>query len=214
MILRVTAALALIFGGGLFLTFLWRMNEGPNVSQEARHLRQMKERTETPDRFTAFTFDSFAALPHTTSLASYEALERRGVSLVGYARWMNTWSDGDFHLDLTPVQAPLGDAQAMPVTAEITDWWRRGSQRWTYERLSAEFRPHEWAVPDWPQPPRLVRVSGWLMYDSEYDAPFRPSRTPIIPNQAGGRLTGWEIHPVTRIELWNDSLRRFVEYPR
>ena len=211
---RIMAALALMLGGGLWLAFLWRMNEGPFVSPEGRHLRNMKERKDAPASFTPFTFDSFAALPHTRSLAQFLPLERRGVSLVGYARWMNTWSDGDFHLDVTPIQMGLGDEGPMPVTAEITEWWRRGSKRWTYERLAAQFRPHDWYGPDWPRPPRLVRLSGWLMYDFEYDAPYLPSRQPIVAGPSSRRLTGWEIHPVTRVEVWDDSLHRFVEYPR
>lgn len=211
---RVLATLALVLGVGLYLAFLWRANEGPFVSAQGRHLRAMKERRDAPARIVPFTFADFAVLPHVRPLAEYAALERRGVSLVAYSRWMDTSTDGDFHLDLAPVAEPRNADEAMPVTAEITSAWYRGSVRWRFERLAAEFRTHDWGVPDWPKPPRRVRISGWLMYDFEYDAPYGTPRQPIIPGPQGRRLTGWEIHPVTRIELWDDSLRRFVEYPR
>lgn len=210
---RLLATLSLVLGVGVFLASLWRANEGPFVSAPGRHLHAMKERRDAPATFTAYTFDSFAALPHMGPLAEYAQLERRGVSLVGYARWLTNSTDGDYHLDLTPVPSPLGDTRIMPVTAEITSWWRRGSRRWRWERLAAELRPHEWGVPDWPRPPRLVRISGWLMYDFEYDAPYGHPRQPVFAyGTQSRRLTGWEVHPVTGIELWDDSLHRFVEY--
>jgi hypothetical protein len=59
-----------------------------------------------------------------------------------------------------------------------------------------------------------VRISGWLLYDFEYDAPYRTQRHALISGARSTRLTGWEIHPVTRIEVWDDSTRDFVEIPR
>ena len=211
---RLLATFALVVGVGLFLAFQWWANEGPFASQQGRHLRAMKERRDAPASVTPFTFADFAALPHARPLEEYAPLERRGVSLIGYTRWMNTSMDGDYHVDVAPVPTPLADQQTTPVTAEITDVWRHGSSRWRWERLGAEFRPHEWGTPDWPEPPRRVRISGWLLYDFEYDAPYGHSRHPIAIGPIGRRLTGWEIHPVTRIELWDDTLHRFVEYPR
>ncbi len=38
---------------------------------------------------------------------------------------------------------------------------------------------------------------------------------PRLPRRvAAYAFTGWEIHPVTRIGLRDDSFRTFVEYPR
>ena len=59
----------------------------------------------------------------------------------------------------------------------------------------------------WPGGTRRVRVSGWLMYDWQHDKPFEAHRE----GRTAPRLTGWEIHPVTRIEAWNDTLERFVD---
>jgi hypothetical protein len=65
-----------------------------------------------------------------------------------------------------------------------------------------------------------VRLSGWLLYDFQYDGvhrsadplrwmwnrfglkrPYRPDG----PVSIWPRLSGWEIHPVTRIEVWDDA---------
>jgi hypothetical protein len=211
---RLLATLALLLGGGLFLGYLWYANEGPFVSAAGRHLRQLKGRTTAPSSVTPYTFADFAALPHVPPLAEVAALERRGVSLEGYSRWMITSVDGDYHLDMTPVPWPSTPEESSPVTAEITPEWHRHSSHWRWERLAAEFRPHVWGAPPWPKAPRRVRVSGWLLYDFEYDAPYGHPRRPLVPDPQSRRLTGWEIHPVTRIELWDDSLHRFVEYPR
>ena len=214
MSLRLQATLALLLGAGLLLGFFWRANEGPFVSAAGHHLHEMKARATAPDTFAPCTFADFAALPHVRPLAEYAALEHRGVSLIGYSRSMIPSEDGDFHVDLSPVPWPRNPDEALPVTGEITPPWHRRSARWRWERLAAEFRPHVWGVPSWPKSPRRVRLSGWLMYDFEYDAPYGAPRQPLTPGPQSRRLTGWEIHPVTRIELWDDSLHRFVEYPR
>ena len=77
-----------------------------------------------------------------------------------------------------------------------------------------ELRPLSWVLPPWPGGPPRVRISGWLMYDFQYDAPFLPQKAPILPGPAHRRLTGWEIHPVTRIEIWDEARKDFVDYPR
>jgi hypothetical protein len=35
-----------------------------------------------------------------------------------------------------------------------------------------------------------------------------------LPGRVPSRVTGWEIHPVTRIEIWDDARAAFVEYGR
>jgi len=62
-------------------------------------------------------------------------------------------------------------------------------------------------VTAWDGGPRRVRLTGWLTYDFPYEgAHNRPGFPP--------RIASWEIHPVTRIELWDDTLAAFVDYPR
>jgi hypothetical protein len=47
------------------------------------------------------------------------------------------------------------------------------------------------------------------MYDSAY-APHGVT----LRERRDARLTPWEIHPVTRIERWNDARAAWAEVPR
>ena len=58
--------------------------------------------------------------------------------------------------------------------------------------------------------PLRVRVSGWLMYDEPYDT--RPS--PWTIEHLAPRVTGWEIHPVTKLERWDADRLAWVELAR
>jgi hypothetical protein len=80
--------------------------------------------------------------------------------------------------------------------------------RWSYEGLVAAFHPNHGGASPWDSGPRRVRLSGWLLYDFQYDTP--PS--PWSLQYQAPRVSGWEIHPVTRIELWDDAQQRWVDY--
>jgi hypothetical protein len=214
MILRLTAALSLVIGiVGLGSFFQWA-GEAPWSSGDERHLRQVKERTTVPERIVPFTFADFVALPHGRPLAEFAPLEERGVSLEGYMFVASVSSDGDYHLSLADSAWTTWPGDGKTITAEITPQFLRGSTNWSFEALSAALKPLTW-YGSWPGGPSKVRISGWLMYDYQYDAPFVKQKAGLLPNSpVSGRLTGWEIHPVTRIEVWDDSLAAFVEYPR
>ena len=211
--LRALAALAVLVGASLLILYLWWIGESPFSPPEDRHLREMKERVAVPDSFRTFTFEDFAALPHARPLAEFAPLERQGVTLEGYVQAMSLSLDGDFHLAIIPRADTLTWINVPPVTGEITPESRRGSRRWTWERLRARFRPFS-RTGGWPGGPRRARISGWLLYDFQYDEPYQMTRLPLQRNPGGRRVTGWEIHPVTRLEFWDDSLRTFVEYRR
>ena len=59
---------------------------------------------------------------------------------------------------------------------------------------------------------KRIVVTGWLMLDVEHVSQSENTHHPGSPEN--WRQTAWEIHPVTRIEAWSDSLERFVEFPR
>jgi hypothetical protein len=129
------------------------------------------------------------------------------VSLEGYVQRMQRAPDGDFYLDLAP-EHPQPDAPLAPyVSIEITPAWHLRSDTWRYENLVRWFRPNHGGVTPWDAGPRRIRVSGWLMYDAENEG--KPPVYGFPPH-----LSHWEIHPVTRLEAWNDSTRAFVEIPR
>ncbi len=204
---RVVAMVVFALGAVMLVLFLGLLGEAPGSAIESKHLREMKERTTAPALYTPFTADSFAALPHQLTWNRYAHLEQRGVSMVGWVQRTLAAGDGDMHLELTP--APHGEnaRDTLYVTAEITPWWRHRSTAWSYESLLAVLRPNDGGTTRWSGGPQKVRVSGWLLYDFQYD---RPNSSWTMLHGAP-RLTGWEIHPVTRIEAWDDATQAWLE---
>jgi len=207
-IVRIAAAFALVLGITALMGYLHMIGKGPFASLDMRHLRDMKERDTAPSSYTPMSFDDFAALPHRLSVAEYSAIERRGVSLEGYAQNMLRASDGDIHLEIVP-HPDSARALQLYVTGEITPEFARDSPRWRFETLAAQLRPDYGTQSPWAGGPRRARFRGWLLFDFQYDDSLGTWKDEVTR-----RITGWEIHPVTGIELWDDSLARFVEYPR
>lgn len=208
MILRIVAGVSLVLGIAGLLGFLHLIGKGPFASLEMRHLREMKDRVEIPAAYDSVGFDDFAELPHHWSVAEYSGLERRAVSLEGYVQRILRASDGDIHLEIVPEPPPRGEL-VMYVTGEITPGISRGSQRWSYTGIANALRPDFGATTPWEDGPRRARIKGWLLYDFQYDDSLGEWSGDFHPPRA----TGWEIHPVTAIDLWSDSLG-FMEYTR
>ena len=206
MILRIAATLALIAGCGALAAYLHRMGELPTATRAERHLRRMKDRATAPEAATPVTVEAIAALPKRRPLAEYSRLESRAVILEGYVQRMLRAADDDFHLEIAPRPRAPGDAGIPYVTGEITPRWRRGSSPWSYARLIEAFHPNLGGVTPWEGGTRRARLTGWLLYDYEYEG------TPTL--FGAPRLSSWELHPVTKIELWSDSLQAFAEYAR
>ena len=202
MILRVLAAASLVLGVAILMGFLYALGEGPFASVSARHLRAMKNRAAAPPRCDALPIAAMGALPRGGSYRDYGAFEARGVAVEGYVERMIRAADGDLHLDL---RGPAGPGTPYAI-AEITPAWRRGSRRWGYDALVVALRA-DGGVSAWEGGPRRVRLSGWLMYDFPHEG-MRPR--PGLPPA----VAAWEVHPVTKIEIWSDSLGRYLEYPR
>lgn len=221
MTLRLVAAAALTLALLVVFTYLHLVGRGPFASPQARHLRAMKERTALPPAYRPYTFADFATLPHGAPLRAYAPLERRAVTLDGYVAGMLHASDGDVHLEISAVPRRAGDADTLYVTGEITPALRRDRPAWAYERLRQAFRPLSGGPQAFDRPTPRVRISGWLLYDFQYDGlPDTTDPVRVLWNRANPprhrpppgrhstwpRLTGWEIHPVTQVEVWDDSL--------
>ncbi len=205
MILRAAATVSLLAGMAASAFYLHLVGKSPTASVAARHLRDMKDRIEEPAAVEPTTFAAMADLPRQLSVAEYSGIERRAVSLDGYVQRMVRASDGDLHLEIVPAQHRPDDPPFLYVTAEITPQWHRHSSSWRYARLGELFRPTRGTVTAWERGTRRVRISGWLLYDYEY---------PDFTSPTNRRVSSWEIHPVTRLEWWDDALGRFSEYPR
>jgi hypothetical protein len=206
MMLRIAAAVAVVLGVVILMLYLDEVGKLPWESPPKRVLREMKERTALPPAYDSTTFAAMAALPRSAPLAEYTAIEQRAVTLAGYVQRLTRAPDGDIHLDFADTLEAEG--RLVPfLSAEITPQWHVGSDRWRFERLQALFRPYVGGPTRWDAPPRRVRLSGWLLYDFPYEG-----AAPVFGFPA--HLTMWEIHPVTRIEAWDDSLGRYVEFER
>jgi len=100
-------------------------------------------------------------------------------------------SDVDWHMPLT---ANLEGGEDVAVIVETTPRVRKSHANWTTTRLkpwAAHVGNH--ANADYNE--QKVRISGWLMLDPEHQG--------MINN--GLRSTLWEIHPITKIEVWDNG---------
>ncbi len=210
MTLRPLAALAFTAGTVVLITGLTVLGMAPGSPEDGRHLRKQKSRTGVPSEVTAVTIADIQQLPHGRPLAEVAAIEARGVLMEGYVQRMLLAGDGDLHLELAPTQRAPGGADTLYVTAEISPSWRHGSTSWQHEALRERFRPNHGGPAPWESGPKRVRLTGWLLYDGPYDR--QPSRWSL--ENAAPRVSGWEIHPVTRIEVWDEALAAWTEVVR
>lgn len=200
--LRLAAALAMLMGATALLGYLDAIGKSPWASPAERHLRAMKERGTAPTVVETLTVARMGELPTRQPMSEFSRAEQRGAVIEGYVRRIFRVPDGDIHLDL----APESNARGYAIT-ELTLVWGRRHADWNYDRLAATLRPSYGGVTPWDQGPRRVRLTGWLLYDFPHEgrAFHHFHGNPVTPV--------WEIHPITRIEVWDDSLRTFVEYP-
>jgi hypothetical protein len=200
--LRIAALLAMLVGTGTLLGYLQLIGKPPWADPQVRHLRAMKDRVIAPAVVETLTTADFATLPGSLPLAEYAKIEQRGVVVEGYVTHVYLVEDRDLHLDL----APVPDTADYVIT-EFTPQWRNRSSATRYEPLVAMLRPLEGSATPWDEPPRRVRITGWLLYDYEHEGR-------IFRHKHGNPITpAWEIHPITRLEVWDDSLAAFVGYP-
>ena len=173
-------------------------------------MRAMKDRAAAPAVVEAVSLSTFDSLAYRRPLAEYAGIERRGVVIEGYIKHMLRAPDDDTHLEVTATPPVAGGPMAY-VTAEITPQWHRGAKHWSFESLRAAFRAASWGGATlWSDPARRVRLTGWLLYDFDFD----PRRPDLTREPAAQRVSGWELHPVTRIEIWDEARAAFVEVPR
>ena len=206
MILRLAATASVLLGLAMITLYVMELGLAPWSPAPERHVRRMKNRVAMPAAYEPIRFEDMAVLPKRAQIARVTAMEGRAVSLEGYVQGFGRAADGDYHLDLAPWVDTTGHLVPY-LSAEITPQFQRGSETWTFERLAERFRPRIGSRTGWEEPPRKARVSGWLMYDAPYEG-ATPSHG--MPPHA----TFWEIHPVTRIEVWNDATGRYEEFAR
>ncbi len=210
MITRSFALLVLLLGTTLWAGGQVLLGRAPGLPVATRHLRRMKDRVTQPATLRELTMSDFAALPHGAPLAERARIEAQGVRMEGWVQRILLSGDGDLHLELAEGLRGRDDRDTIYVVAEITPQWRNARRGWAYDSLLAAFRPNRGGRTAWEAGPRRVRLSGWLNYDHPYD---KPVSSWSLAHQST-RRTGWEIHPVTGIELWNDDVRAWQELAR
>ena len=111
-----------------------------------------------------------------------------GESTNCHARLAN---DVDWHVPLT---ANAGEGEDVAIIVETTPRIRRQHSQWTTARLKP-WTSHIGNTPNANYNQQKVRISGWLMLDPEHQD---------MINQ-GLRSTLWEIHSITKIEVWDNG---------
>jgi hypothetical protein len=171
---------------------------GDAVTAKAAALNRLKNRYTAPgpaDMDTAVTLA--ALLQPGDDRARWN--EQRGATIVGYVRTAKpggietanclTIDRGirDTHIEL--VLDPM-NAGTLPVIVEVTGRWRamlaaRGID-WSTATLRREL------VGRW------VRVTGWLMFDTEH---VGAAENTAPGRRRNWRATAWEVHPITAMEI-------------
>jgi hypothetical protein len=209
-IARSLGVIVFLAGAAALVAGLALLGRGVGLPERTRHLRAMKDRLEAPEQVRDVGMDFFGALPHGVPVSVRAPLERQGVRMTGWVQRMLMAGDGDVHLELVAIPRTPDERDTVYVTAEVTPPWRAQRRGWAYESLLVALRPNHGGGTAWEAGPRRVRLTGWLTYDHQYDTPV--SKWSL--HFGGARRTGWEIHPVTGIELWDDAAQGWRELAR
>jgi hypothetical protein len=100
-------------------------------------------------------------------------------------------SDVDWHMPLT---ANVADGEDLAIIVETTPRVRKEHAQWTRARLKP-WTAHVGSTANAGFNGQKVRISGWLMLDPEHKDMI----------DSGLRSTLWEIHPITKIEVWDNG---------
>jgi hypothetical protein len=180
---------------------------GPTGSGDKRDqgTNRLKNRTDKASSYHDVTWRAIADLPYPAKapksreqyapelLAPITSVEGAAVQTVGYivaikpqksnSESCNCGWHGedatDWHIAL--VEHP-GDGEKTSIVVEPTPRIKIKHPKWTKKNLEP------WLNEDLP-----VRISGWLLYDPQHANHLNKYRSTL-----------WEIHPVTKIEVWND----------
>ena len=184
---------------------------------------QRKNRTDAPASYHAVTWAAINTLDYAkgakksrmdwtpAQLATITPFEGAAISVEGYlykvkveSSSVNAKSGGestnchaklandvDWHMPLT---ANVGEGEDVAIIVETTPRVRRQHSQWSTARLKP-WVSHIGNTPNANYNQRKVRISGWLMLDPEHQDMINH----------GLRSTLWEIHPITKIEVWDSG---------
>lgn len=180
---------------------------GPTGSGGDIITNKRKNRTDAPSQYHEVTWKALQALPYPShapksltnwtqqQLAQIEPYQGIAVSVVGYFAAIKPQDQGsgestncyftnseevDWHI---PLVEKSGDPESSSIVVETTPRVRESHVKWT---------PH--ILAPWVKSAAPVRISGWTMFDPEHTAHLGKYRSTL-----------WEIHPITRIEVFKDG---------
>ena len=173
-------------------------------------LRYQGDRVAVPTHYAPLTFAEFFGLPALpgeyadSDWTTVRAYSQRGVSLEGYIAGLRrspgdaigllTWREGDLHVHLRetlePRCAPEGN-RSEQVVAAVTRAFQPPKTGWSYNALVGLCERQA-----------RVRVSGWLLHDFEH-----------VRDVGDVRGSAWEIHPVTKLEVWDRERHSWSPQP-
>jgi len=164
------------------------------------YLVVQKQRTTLPAAYEPWMWADFLALPtvprayRASDWATVQGYTARAISLEGYIAEAYRWRDGDVHVHLRAAPSaycfPGGARQAQIVT-EVTPAFQPPRTRWSAAVLRELCEQQV-----------RVRLSGWLLHDFEHAEPT-----------SAWRVSAWEIHPVTAIEVWEEARQAWQPLP-
>jgi hypothetical protein len=186
-------------------------------------LWRKKLRFQTPASYTPMTVEEMIALRpgcpfHDRQVDEINRLEERSVVMEGHLVTVEQLADGktyahlvrrgDIHLEIGagPEFNPEG-SEAQRVICEVTVPFQWRHKSWNLEGLAPLAA---WvkdglighSYPGGTPGGAKVRISGDLLDDFVHCAAVGDSRA-----------TAWEIHPITKIEVWNYNTKRFEPLP-
>ena len=165
-----------------------------------------KNRVDAPPAYYHVTWKALQSLPYPAAkkslaewtpeqLAQIQPYQGIAVSVVGFFTAIKVEDRGggestnchftnaeevDWHMPLVEHE---GDSEATSTVVETTPRIRELHPKWTPATLSP-----------WVNSPSPVRISGWTMLDPEHTAHIGKYRSTL-----------WEIHPITKIEVFRDG---------
>ncbi|MCI0405919.1 MAG: SH3 domain-containing protein [candidate division Zixibacteria bacterium] len=108
----------------------------------------------------------------------------------------------DLHVEL--LAADTGDPKDQRykvVVTEVTPWFSENHASWTAADLG-QYASYKGGYGNMLRAPTRVRVYGWLFFDNAH------ADAHSIGNWRG---TAWEVHPITRIEVWENGNWKTIE---
>jgi hypothetical protein len=195
-IVVIVTILAGVLGAATFFFSRNCPNAGFALTDNARQLHQLKNRTQIPKLIDFDSRVSLAALLNSGNDTSRWSTERAArisgyVVAVAYARPEATNCfvpfRRDIHINLANRKdAPKNEQVVVEVTPALRDWAKQQGVDWSESSLETQLMGHQ------------VEFEGWLYFDLGH---AEEAENTAPRNPANWRATAWEIHPVTAIRV-------------